>query len=44
MSNIGSDLDGFVTETKRSNQSINISQLIQPDGWYLKVGLGEFLW
>jgi hypothetical protein len=35
--NSGSDADGFVTQTKCWNQSINISQLIQPDGLYLKI-------
>jgi hypothetical protein len=32
MGNTGSDADGFVKETKCSNQSINISMLIQPGG------------
>ena len=36
MSNTGSDAGRFVTETKFSNHSINISQSIQADGWYLK--------
>ena len=41
MSSTGSDADGFVTEKYCSNQSINISQLIEPDGWYLNTVPGE---
>ena len=40
MSKTGSKADDFVIEKICSNHSINISQLIQPYGWYLKTVSG----
>jgi hypothetical protein len=41
MSNTGSDADDFMTETKCSNQSINISLLMQLEDGALRSSSGE---
>jgi hypothetical protein len=37
MNNTGSDARGFITETEYLNRSINTSERIQPDSWYVIV-------